>query len=42
MRRHVYPRRVLDGRMTKTQSDKEIAMMDAIIAELEKLQPRLL
>jgi hypothetical protein len=42
MRKHVYPRRVLDGRMTKTQSDKEIAMMEAIIFELEKLAPRLL
>lgn len=33
MRKRVYPRRVQDGRMTRAQADREIAIMEAIAAD---------
>lgn len=33
MRRRVYPRWVQSGKMTQAQSDREIAIMEAILAD---------
>jgi hypothetical protein len=33
MRRRVYPRWVVDGRMTQAAADKQIALMDEIAAD---------
>ena len=33
MRRRVYPRWVIDGRMTQVSADKQIALMDEIAAD---------
>jgi hypothetical protein len=40
-RRYVYPRRVQEGKMTRAEADREIAMMEEI-AERLKDQQRLL
>jgi hypothetical protein len=37
MRRSVHPRRIATGSMTKQQADREIAVMEAIAADYEKL-----
>lgn len=39
-RRYVYPKRVADGRMTQFASDKEIAIMEAILADYQALVER--
>jgi len=36
----VYARRVLDGKMTQAQSDRELAAMQAIVETLKDLQQR--
>lgn len=36
MRRHVYPRWVQVGKMTKQNADHEIACMEAIVADYEE------
>lgn len=36
-RRHVYPRRVAEGKMTKQLADAQIAIFEAIEADYEKL-----
>jgi hypothetical protein len=36
----VYARRVIDGKMTQAQSDREIAAMKAILETLQRLQRR--
>ena len=37
MRRRVYPRQILAGRMTQGQADRNIAMMEAIARRLTTL-----
>lgn len=34
-RRHVYPRRVADGKMTQVLADRQIALMESAKASLE-------
>lgn len=38
MRRQVYPRWVEQGRTTQVQADDQIAMMEAVLATLERVQ----
>ena len=42
LRRRVYPRRVTDGRMTEVDAEREIAVMEAILADYPDPQERLL
>ena len=35
-RRHVYPRRVTAGRMSTDMMDKQIRLMEAVLANLER------
>jgi len=37
MRKQVYPNRVLTGRMTQVQADREIACMEAIAQDLSRV-----
>ena len=37
MRRRVYPRWIESGKMTQAKADREIAVMEAVLATLEKL-----
>jgi hypothetical protein len=37
-RRHVYPRRVADGKMTQAFADEQTAAMEAIVETLKGLQ----
>lgn len=41
MRRRVYPVRVRDGRMTQQRMDRQIEVMQAVLATLYGLQRRL-
>jgi hypothetical protein len=42
MRRRVYPRQVQDRKMSQEEADRELAMMEAIVAMLrEKAHPGL-
>lgn len=36
-RRHVYPRRVADGKMTQVLADRQIALMESVKASLERI-----
>lgn len=36
-RRHVYPRRVADGKMTPAAADHQIAVMESVKATLEQI-----
>ena len=36
-RRHVYPRRVADGKMTPAAADHQIAVMESVKASLERI-----
>lgn len=38
MRRHVYPKRVAAGSMTKADADRKIAMAEAILGILKNLE----
>lgn len=40
MRKRVYPRWVADGRLIQSKADAEIAVMEAVRATLEGLQPK--
>lgn len=42
MRRRVYPRWVQSGKMTQAQSDREIAVMEAILADYPPRQGSML
>lgn len=37
-RRHVYPRLVAEGKKSKAACDKDIALMEAVLATLTKLK----
>ena len=36
-RRHVYPRRVANGKMTQVLADRQIALMESVKATLEQI-----
>ena len=36
-RRHVYPRRVADGKMTQVLADRQIALRESVKASLERI-----
>jgi len=40
MRKHVYPRRVADGKMSSNQARHETACMEAIVETLRELEKK--
>ncbi len=37
MRKHVYPKRVADNRMSQQFADEEVAVMEAVLATLKRI-----